>query len=79
MADWYEQEIFRGHVREPDVDDLKYIAKDMQLDNVKILGRNWVGYANKNSVVRKLTRFVDKPMRMFPNICGDIYLVGSVG
>jgi hypothetical protein len=31
MGDWYEQPVFRGHVREPDVDDLWYIARDLAL------------------------------------------------
>ena len=47
MADWYEEPVFRGHVREADVDDLLYIARDMDLTDVKILGRNWIGYVSR--------------------------------
>jgi hypothetical protein len=41
MADWYEDPIFRGHVREPDVDDLFYIAREVGLVDVYIKGRHW--------------------------------------
>ena len=44
IDDWYEQETFRGHVREPDVEDLRYIANDMGLMELQILGRNWMAY-----------------------------------
>src|SRR5262245_4681365 len=30
LQDWYEPDVFRGHVREPTVDDLRYIARDMK-------------------------------------------------
>jgi 2-polyprenyl-3-methyl-5-hydroxy-6-metoxy-1,4-benzoquinol methylase len=39
MGDWYECEQFRGHVREPDVDDFRYIARDLGLSRVEIVGR----------------------------------------
>jgi SAM-dependent methyltransferase len=32
MADWYEREVFRGHVREADVSDLLYIARDIRCE-----------------------------------------------
>jgi SAM-dependent methyltransferase len=77
MADWYEATPFRGHVREPDVDDLRYIARDLKLENIEILGRNWLGYQHRSSLVRIITRLVDVPLRMFPGLCADIYLVGT--
>jgi hypothetical protein len=76
MRDWYEPAVFRGHVREPDVQDLKYIAGDMQLKNYRIIGRNWLGYSSKSRLVRKLTLFTDYLLRMRPSLCSDIYLIG---
>jgi SAM-dependent methyltransferase len=76
MSDWYEQEIFRGHVREPDVDDLRYIARDMGLKNVLIVGRNWLGYASDRKVIRMCTRLIDGPLRALPSMCSDLYLIG---
>jgi SAM-dependent methyltransferase len=77
MRDWYEAERFRGHVREPDVDDLRYIARDMGLVNVRILGRNWSGVLSRNRAMRMAARMTDGLMRMRPSLCSDIYLLGN--
>lgn len=76
MQDWYEPERFRGHVREPDVADLVYMARDMGLIRHRILGRNWMGYASANPAVRLVTPFVDRLLRLRPQLCADIYLSG---
>jgi SAM-dependent methyltransferase len=75
MKDWYETESFRGHVREPDVHDLRYIANDMGLDDVSVVGRNWLGYRSPHSVTRRVTRVADHALRPFPSLCSDIYLI----
>jgi SAM-dependent methyltransferase len=77
MSDWYEQTPFRGHVREPDVADLKYMARDLKLENIEIIGRNWLGYYHHSALVRFLTRVVDLPLRAIPTLCADLYLVGT--
>jgi SAM-dependent methyltransferase len=76
MSEWYEETSFRGHVREPCVRDLSYIAQDLALVDHRILGRNWLGYQNKRPWVRALTPAVDLPLRLFPSLCSDIYLIG---
>lgn len=75
MSDWYETEFFRGHVREPDISDLSYIARDMNLVNVKIYGRNWLGYYSTSKAVRTATAILDHPLRLKPSLCSDIYMV----
>lgn len=77
MADWYEQPVFRGHVREPDVDDLHYIARDMGLVGVRIIGRNWLGLKHPSARVRKISGLIDKPLQTRPSLCSDIYLLGQ--
>jgi SAM-dependent methyltransferase len=77
MHDWYESERFRGHVREADVDDLLYIARDMRLNNVRIHGRNWAGYPSPNALTRISTKIADLPLRLFPSLCSDIYIVAK--
>ena len=77
MQDWYEDEVFRGHVREPDVSDLQYIARDMGLYDVKIYGRNWLGNYSKNPEIRVATKIFDYPLRYFPSLCSYIYMVGK--
>jgi len=76
MKEWYETPRFRGHVREPDVGDLRYIARDMGLEDVVIVGRNWEGLCHPRRAVRVVTRCVDLPLRCLPGLCSDIYLLG---
>jgi SAM-dependent methyltransferase len=76
MEHWYDEARFRQHVREPDTDDLRYIARDLQLQQVEILGRNWLGHASARGWVRVGTPLLDVPLRLFPSLCADIYLVG---
>jgi SAM-dependent methyltransferase len=76
MAHWYEPAHFRGHVREPDVDDYHYIARDLGLTEVEILGRNWSGHVSPRRWVRGITPLVDRMLQLRPSLCSDIYLVG---
>jgi hypothetical protein len=77
MKDWYEKPVFRGHVREPDVDDLQYIATALGLTDVAIYGRNWLGYVSRSNIIRLLTPIFDRPLRLLPTLCSDIYMVGT--
>lgn len=72
MQEWYETDKFRGHVREPDVSDFYYIAKDMGLSSLSIYGRNWQGYYSTNSAIRLATKIADYPLRLKPSLCPDI-------
>ena len=60
MEEWYDKPTFREHVREPVVADLKYIAADLGLSDVRIIGRNWLGHSNRAPWRRRVTRFVDR-------------------
>lgn len=77
MEDWYESDVFRGHVREPDVDDLRYIARDLGLINVKIYGRNWLGYISPNRVIKWASTVADRLIQINPALCSNIYVVGN--
>lgn len=77
MNEWYEIDEFRGHVREADVEDLFYISKRLKLNNVKIYGRNWLGYSSKNKLIRIVTTIFDLPLQMIPSLCSDIYMVSE--
>ena len=76
MTEWYEPEVFRGHVREPDVRDLRYIARDLKLADVRTFGRNWQGRLSGNGLVRALTAIFDLPLRLRAGWCSDLYLLG---
>jgi SAM-dependent methyltransferase len=79
MRDWYEAPRFRSHVREPDVADLRYIAADLGLANIRIMGRNWTGYRSRFKAARMLTPILDHVLRLRPSLCSDIYMVGQKG
>jgi hypothetical protein len=49
----------------------------MNLQNIRIAGRNWTGFASSNPVMRAATFATDMPLRLFPALCGDIYLVAE--
>lgn len=76
MEEWYETPRFRGHVREPDVGDLRYLARELRLEDVRILGRNWLGLASARRSMRLATAAADRLLRARPSLCSDIYLVG---
>ena len=74
---WYNRSTFRGHVREPRVDDLLAIARDLELVEVRIFGRNWLGADSTNPAVRVATRLTDGLLLRRPSLCSNIYLLGS--
>jgi hypothetical protein len=76
FSDWYGCEIFRGHVREPDVEDLKKIVQDLRLSEYRILGRNWLGLGGSSRLVRVAAGIGDRILRFWPSLCSNIYLVG---
>ncbi len=77
MSEWYESKTFRAHVREPDVEDLKYIAKDLGLERPTVVGRNWLGYSNRRRSVRLATPIVDRVLQTKPSLCSNIYLLAN--
>jgi len=76
MEEWYEADTFRGHVREPDVQDLRYIADDLNLEDPRVYGRNWMGHRSSNRAVQIATQLVDWALRYRPSLCSNIYLSG---
>lgn len=77
MKEWYEDPVFRGHIREPDVDDLRYIARDLDLIDVRIKGKNWLGYSSRYKWARIGTPFIDRFLQIRPSLCSNIYLLGA--
>jgi SAM-dependent methyltransferase len=76
FEEWYMQPVFRGHVREPNVAELRRIAADLGLAHSRVIGRNWQGLLSTRRVVRALARVADGPLRLCPALCADIYLLG---
>ena len=76
MEGWYEARVFRGHVREPDVEDLGRIGLDMGLTDIQIFGRNWWPYSFSMAPVRFAAMALDRTLRVRPSLCSTIYLTG---
>jgi 2-polyprenyl-3-methyl-5-hydroxy-6-metoxy-1,4-benzoquinol methylase len=76
MSAWYEPDAFRGHVREADADDLRYIARDLGLRDARIIGRNWQGHQSPSRWIRRATRLIDQFIRPIPPLCSFLYLIG---
>ena len=74
MSAWYETPVFRAHVREADVDDLRYIARDLGCDHPEIVGKNWIGYRSPHRWVRMATPVFDRLLQLHPAFCSDIYV-----
>jgi len=77
MHDYFYSDEFRGHVREPNIADLIFFTKYMNLKIVKIYGRNWQGLSSNNKFVRIISTILDKFLRLFPSLCSDIYIVAK--
>lgn len=76
FSDWFDPPEFRGHVREPTVDDLQQIGQRLGLEQVSIFGHNWLGLSNPRAAVRAAVRLADRLLQLRPSLCSDIYLMG---
>ncbi|MGO9566185.1 MAG: class I SAM-dependent methyltransferase [Desulfomonilaceae bacterium] len=79
LQEWYENPVFRGHVREPSVSDLYQIARDLDLEEATVFGYNWLGRQKDSLIVRLLARLFDSLLRLRPSLCSDLYLTGFKG
>lgn len=76
FEDWYEPDVFRGHVREADVRDLRRIASDLGLCDVRIMGRCWTAAATGSPFKRAVIRTADRLLRFAPSLCASLYMIG---
>lgn len=76
LEEWYEAERFRGHVREPTAGELHQIVSSLGLDEVTVWGRNWLGLTGEAASLRAVSRLADRPLRLAPSLCSDIYAAG---
>lgn len=84
VEEWYHDEpYFRGHVREPIVDDLEKLMRWNGFEILARYGRNFIG--RKSSALSFLSpkllylliKFIDIPLRAFPTLCSDIHVIGK--
>ncbi len=74
IEEWYEPQEFRGHVREPVVSDLRYIARDLGIADYRIVGRNFIW--NRSRLAKMLLEQVGRVVQHWPSLCTEIFLIG---
>lgn len=74
LEDWYEAAEFRGHVREPVVSDLRYIAHDLGIADAQIFGRNWIW--KRSGITRTALDAVGRVIQLWPSLCAELFLIG---
>ena len=77
MDAWYCKELFIGHVREPVLADLTFIARDLGLHVQAVFGRNWIGLEKVPSSLSAPAKAADRLLRVFPSLCSDIYILAA--
>jgi SAM-dependent methyltransferase len=75
IRDWYEPDVFRAHVREPNLSDLRYICNDLGMKTIAIDGRNWLGLRSKSPWRRTAAVALDRALRLRPSLCSNLYCV----
>jgi 2-polyprenyl-3-methyl-5-hydroxy-6-metoxy-1,4-benzoquinol methylase len=74
MEEWYEAQEFRGHVREPVVSDLRYLARDLGIADAQILGRNWIW--KRSGITKSALEWVGWAIQLWPPLCAELFLIG---
>ncbi|MEM8674348.1 MAG: methyltransferase domain-containing protein [Cyanobacteria bacterium P01_G01_bin.67] len=75
-AGFYNSEKYVGHIREYTVGDLEYLAQQLNLQEVKIFGKNYYG-SLYNVLPKQLHHASDYLLQKFPGLCGSIFLEGK--
>ena len=71
--DWWEPEIFRGHVREPTLPELRRMVRALGLREQAVFGRSFSG-RYRGGATALLARLAELPMRALPRLASDLYL-----
>ena len=84
LAEWYDSDLeFRGHVREPVVDDLKNLVIWNQFRVVAVHGRNFIGADTtalswvSRALMKHIVELSDRILQYFPTLCSDIHIVAQ--
>jgi SAM-dependent methyltransferase len=84
LCTWYEDgdPVWRGHVREPIIRDLRQLMEWNGFNIVATYGRNFIGRKSRAlgflpaPLVNAAAVTSDVLMRFFPSLCSDIHVVG---
>jgi 2-polyprenyl-3-methyl-5-hydroxy-6-metoxy-1,4-benzoquinol methylase len=74
LEEWYATAEFRGHVREPVVSDLEFIARDLGLQKWRVVGKTfiWIGTPTVRRIFGAIARVVDHRA----GLSSELFLVG---
>lgn len=81
---WYHDgdPVFRGHVREPIITDLRQLMEWNNIEPIAVHGRNFLGRYSKalefipSRLLESGVMGLDRLLRFFPTLCSDIHVVG---
>ena len=81
---WYHDgdPVFRGHVREPIIADLKQIMEWNGIKPVYVCGRNFLGQQSHElgflpaPILKRTVAIADWLLRLRPTLCSDIHVIG---
>jgi SAM-dependent methyltransferase len=83
--DWWYHDgdpVFRGHVREPIIADLKKIMEWNDFTVIHVCGRNFLGQRSKALgflpplMLQRIVAAADWLLRLRPTLCSDIHVIG---
>jgi SAM-dependent methyltransferase len=74
---YWDSDVWVGHIREYTVGDLRALATDLHLSDWEILGRNWYGTLYKSVPQQTIALSIDRVLRNFPGLCGSLFLKGN--
>ena len=83
VTEWYNEAVFRGHVREPVMSDLCRILEWNDMSVVSASGRNFIGRRSRAlsllpaPLLRSIASGADRVLQFFPTLCSDIHVVGQ--
>ncbi|MEI6656207.1 MAG: class I SAM-dependent methyltransferase [Verrucomicrobiota bacterium] len=83
LEDWYDEPVYRGHVREPILVDLCRLLEWNDYRVISTSGRNFIGRRSKvmsflpASCLRWIAVGMDYVLRFFPTLCSDIHVLGQ--
>jgi SAM-dependent methyltransferase len=84
LKEWYihGDPVFRGHVREPVIRDLRQLMEWNSLQVVGTHGRNFIGQRSTvltglpKPLMSLIARVSQTLLRFFPSLCSDIHVIG---
>jgi 2-polyprenyl-3-methyl-5-hydroxy-6-metoxy-1,4-benzoquinol methylase len=76
--DWFGQEEFRGHVREPILADLERVLRETGFTVEDHWGRNWETFLGAlGRLPKPLLRGLDAALQWRPTLCAALYVRGT--